>query len=152
MPKLKVPSVVKPAKKQLDLYQLKRWTLHVNKSSVTESNRTPSSMEASSLLSPKKQNGLKPTPKSFLDTFGASDDEVRHLSSSLPPTSLTHTMQADLDLPFFGYSLEVVLEEYRALAKSYAVSTPDKPAEEGLRSQRSTRPRKSKVYLVAGIN
>lgn len=86
MPKLKVPSTVKPAKKQLTLLQLERRPLH---SPGQERSPQAASMDKPvdhhqlapgrlpPSLSPKKQNGLKPISKSFADVFGESDDEVR---------------------------------------------------------------------------
>lgn len=82
MPKLKVPSDAKPAKKQLTLFQLKRRVLH---SPSPEKAPQGSLMDKSaqrlpSTMSPKKQNGLKPISKSFTDVFGESDDEVSWLT------------------------------------------------------------------------
>lgn len=88
MPKLKVPSATKPAKRQLTLL-LKRRPLH-SSSPEKSSEATPqaSFMEkpghlgrVPGAMSPKKQNGLKPSSKSFTDTFGVSDDEVSEPTS-----------------------------------------------------------------------
>lgn len=86
MPKLKVPSVAKPAKKQLTLFQLKRRPLHPSSREKTpelvekplQVSRVPPG------ISPKKQNGLRPAPKGFSDSFGNSDDEVSTKTSNLP--------------------------------------------------------------------
>ncbi len=78
MPKLKVPSAVKPVKKQLTLFQLKRRPLHMSSpekaSELVE--KPPQLARMPGAISPKKQNGLKPILKGFSDSFGSSDDEV----------------------------------------------------------------------------
>lgn len=79
MPKLKVPSVTKPAKNQMTLQQFQRRPLHgqdagsgaVGPSLTLHLGRLPVA------VSPQKHNGLKPAPKSFSDIFGDSDDEVK---------------------------------------------------------------------------
>ena len=85
MPKLKVPTTSKPVKKQLTLFELKRRSLHnSNAGKPPETNSVPLMEKTSqhigllpTVLSPKKQNGLKSISKSFADVFGDSDDEVR---------------------------------------------------------------------------
>lgn len=78
MPKLKVPTVTKPAMKQLTLHQFQRRPLHT----PSPEKASEAGMEKPSPLlgrfsgSPKKQNGLKRISKSFSDTFGVPEDEV----------------------------------------------------------------------------
>ena len=74
MPKLKVPTAAKPEKKQLTL-QLKRRPLHSPSPEKTILNEKPA-QRLPPTVSPKKQNGLKTTTRSFTDVFGESDDEV----------------------------------------------------------------------------
>ena len=79
MPKLKVPSTPKSAKKQMSLLQFQRRALHTpspEKAGVSPADKSsPLLVQFSG--SPRKQNGLKHFFKGFYDKFGDSEDEVK---------------------------------------------------------------------------
>ena len=78
MPKLKVPTVAKPAKKQTTLQQYQWRPLHTP--SPEKAGISPKS-KSSPLVgrlsgSPRKHNGLKAMSKTFYEMFGESEGEV----------------------------------------------------------------------------
>ena len=79
MPKLKVPSVPKPAKNQMTLQQFQRRPLHAAEagSGAVSSNLSLHLGRLPVAVSSQKHNGLRPAPKGFSDLFGDSDDEVK---------------------------------------------------------------------------
>ncbi len=144
MPKLKVPTVTKPAKKQMTLLQFQRRPLHTPSPDKTgEACGTLMDQHPGRTISPKKQNGLKPISKGFSDAFGDSEDEVS-VWIGQESASFTVSLQREV---FVGFSLANVLEEYHILAKASTTVTPEKMLKVEAVMQRSTRPRRGLGYL-----
>ena len=100
MPKLKVPtaatnstttagaaaaSAAKPAKKQLTLQHFQKQLLRSPGSAIVDGMERHHHLGRVPSISPKKQNGLKPAAKAFVDAFGDSEDEVSGCFRTVAP-------------------------------------------------------------------